>query len=134
MSNTGSVDTSFVFVHEKTPHGTRGWVVERPLDPFKVNSGSSVTIPVVIHAPANGVVGDKVNVKLQVIPLPMAGQVDPDVQDNVTISAIFHDFPEEERTFWERVEDGRQEVPGFEPLLLAVAGLAAAVLRNRWRW
>lgn len=125
VENQGSIDTSFQFLFERQASGTPGWTVVAKREPFVVNSGDSRTLPIKIVAPQNGAPGDRVVLKVQVVPEDIADQVHPDVQSNVTISAVFRDLPDrdDDRPF-EQIADGIRNIPG--PGAGAVLALVAA--------
>jgi hypothetical protein len=120
VSNEGSVDTDFQFIFTRTASGTPGWTVLATREPFVVESGESRTLPMQVVPPTNAVVDDRVLVNVQVTPRDLADQLEPEVEDNVTVSAVFKDLSED--------DDGPpidvDEIPG--PGLGAVGALAAA--------
>lgn len=134
VENRGTIDTSFKFIIERTASGTPGWTVVTGRDSFVVPAGEGRILPLRIVAPQNGVPGDAVSVNVQVVPEDLADQVDPAVQSNVTITAVFSDLPDrdEDRPI-ERIGKGLKNIPGpgaGAVLLALAAGGAAARSRG----
>lgn len=125
VENLGSVSTDFKILFSRQVSGTQGWAIEVQRRAFVVDAGDSRTLPMVIHAPKNGVIDDRVVVKVQAVPADLADQLDPDIQDNETVSAVFADLPDEDD------EPVLDRIPGPGAGAALAAGLAGAAARAR---